>query len=227
MTLPPPPSTPPGIELAIFDLDGVLAELDRARRLAILAEMTGKDPALLHAAIWTSDFERRAEAGAYPTGAEYLAEFNRRIGAALERGQWIRARREAMQPRADVLRLAEALRAECDITLLTNNGSLLHEALPEIVPVVHRLFGERAHASFQFGARKPEPEVFERLLARYAVPAARAVFIDDDPAYVAGARRVGLHTVRYAGLPDLECQLHALGLSSAARARLAGQRGPR
>src|SRR5262245_28918369 len=53
-----PPSRPPSIELVVFDLDGVLAALDRERRLALLAEMTGKAPAFLHQAIWASDFER-------------------------------------------------------------------------------------------------------------------------------------------------------------------------
>jgi HAD superfamily hydrolase (TIGR01509 family) len=205
----------PGKEIALvlFDLDGVLAELDRARRLAILAELTGKDPAFLHAAIWTSDFERSAEAGAYPTGAEYLAEFNRRAQAALGRESWIRARRESMKVRLDVLEIAGALSARCAIAMLTNNGALLLEALPEIAPEVHQLFGERAHASFEFRARKPEPEVFERLLDRYAVLPERTVFIDDDAEYVAGARRTGMHALRYTGPADLTRRLLALGLA--------------
>src|SRR5687768_6261147 len=140
------------IDMVVFDMDGVLAHLDRDRRLDLLAEMTGKDPSFLQAAVWESDFESSAEAGAYVTGAEYLAEFNRRTQSRLRREQWVRARREAMTVHAGTLRIARKLRDLCGIAMLTNNGSLLHESLPEIVPDVHRVFGDRAHASFQFRA---------------------------------------------------------------------------
>lgn len=220
----PSSSRPPSIDLVVFDLDGVLADLDRERRLALLSEMTGKDPAFLHQAIWASDFERSAEAGAFPTGPEYLAELNRRIGGRLAREQWIRARREAMTLRGEVLRIAERLRPASAIAMLTNNGSLLHEALPEIAPEVHRLFGAHAHASFQFGARKPEREVFERLLARHAVAPERSLFIDDDEEYVAGARRAGMRALRYAGPLELARRLAEHGLPAADRG--AGHGGP-
>jgi len=200
------------IDLVVFDMDGVLADLDRARRLELLSGMTGKDPAFLHAAIWASEFEPSAEAGAYPIGTEYLAEFNRRTQCALSREQWVGARRDAMTLNAHTLRIAQALRGQCEIAMLTNNGSLLHESLPELLPDVHRVFGERAHASFQFNARKPQPQVFERLLARYAVSAARSVFIDDDEEYVAAARAVGMHAFRYEGPVDLQRRLRGLGL---------------
>lgn len=200
------------IELVVFDMDDVLARLDRARRLEILSGMTGRDAVFLHAAIWASDFEPSAEAGAYATGESYLAEFNRRAESSLSREQWVRARRDATTLDTETLRIARALRDECGIAVLTNNGSLLLESLPEILPEVHRVFGARAHASFQFNARKPEREVFERLLARYGVPASQSVFIDDDEDYVTGARRVGMQGIRYTGPVDLVRSLRELGL---------------
>jgi glucose-1-phosphatase len=200
------------IDLVVFDMDGVLTRLDTARRLELLSEMTGKDPAFLHAAIWASDFESSAEAGAYPTGAEYLAEFNRRTQSSLKREQWVRARHDATTLSAETLRLAQAVRGQCGIAMLTNNGSLLHESVPEILPDVRRVFGDRAHASFQFHARKPQPEVFERLLRRYDIVASRAVFIDDSEEFVAGARNIGMHGIHYKGPVELEQRLKALGL---------------
>ena len=41
------------ISIVIFDMDGMLAQLDRAHRLAILAQITGKSPEFLHAAVLT------------------------------------------------------------------------------------------------------------------------------------------------------------------------------
>ena len=92
------------IELVVFDMDGVLAHLDRPRRLELLAEMTGRTPAFLQAAIWDSDFEPGAEARRYATGDEYLAEWNWRTRCRLTRAQWVRARREAMTLQPETLR---------------------------------------------------------------------------------------------------------------------------
>ena len=201
------------IELVVFDMDGVLAELDRPRRLALLTEMTGKPPGFLQAAIWDSNVEPGAETGAYATGAEYLAEWNRRTGCRLTRAQWVRARREAMTVQHDTVRIAAALFDQCGIAMLTNNGALLYEALPEIFPEMFRVFGSRAHASFQFMARKPQPQVFERLVARYGVPPGRAVFVDDDEEYVAGARQAGLKGILFTGDAELRRRLRAFGFS--------------
>lgn len=191
----------------ICDLDGVLLDFHPERRLARLAAITGLPPAFLQAAIWDSDFERSAEAGAWPTGAAYLAECNARIGVTLTRDQWIAARREAMTPRAAVIGYLRRLRERVPLALLTNNGALLLEALPQLCGDITELFGERLHASFQFGARKPEPAVYQRLLARYGVPPGAALMIDDDARNVAGAVDAGLAGYRYEGLDALAAYL--------------------
>ena len=80
-----------------------------------------------------------------------------------------------------MLKLLRDVGARTDVALLTNNGALLLEALPELVPEVCALIPGRMHASCEFGARKPEPEVFRRLVARHGVAPERALFIDDDP----------------------------------------------
>ena len=200
------------IELVIFDMDGVLSQLDRPRRLALLAELTGRTPELLQKTIWDSDFETGAETGAYATGAEYLAEWNRRTGCKLTRAEWVRARRDAMTPYPDVLALADAVGRHCGIAMLTNNGALLYEGLDEIFPEAFSVFASRAHASFQFFARKPDPRVYRRLAARYGVAPERAVYVDDAPPFVAGAREAGLRGIDFEGAPLLRQRLLGLGL---------------
>ena len=199
-----------GIDLAIFDLDDVLAALDRPRRLRWLAAATGKAPEHFDATVWRSDFEPSAEAGAFPTGAEYLAEFNRRSGCALTREQWIEARKQAMTLDPETLAVARDLRARCRIALLTNNGALLRESLPELVPEVCAVFGDACHASYEFRARKPDPEVYRRLAARHGTDPARALMIDDEPRNVQGALDAGLQALRFQGAARLREDLAAL-----------------
>ena len=200
-----------GIDLVIFDLDDVLASLDRPRRLRWLSDLTGRPPEHFNATIWHSQFEPDAEAGAYPTGAEYLAEFNRRSGCSLTREQWVEARRQAMTLIPGTLAIARDLRRRVRIALLTNNGSLLRESLAELVPEVWALFGDACHASCEFQARKPDPEVYERIVARWGVAPERALMIDDEPRNVQGARDAGLQALRFQGPERLKADLAAFG----------------
>lgn len=203
---------PVPVSLVVFDMDGVLATLDRPKRNQWLAEVSGKTPSHFDATIWRSDFESAAEAGAYPTGEAYLAEFNRRSGCFLTREAWIEARRQAMTPLPGTLALVRELQRVVQVALLTNNGSLLKEGLPELFPEVWELFGTQAHVSCEFGVRKPERPVFERLLARYGVEPRAALLVDDDPANVAGARLAGLQAHVFKDPAALRKELRRRGL---------------
>lgn len=200
------------LDLAIFDLDDTLIDFDRDRRLDHLAHLTGLPREAIHAAIWGSDFERAAEAGAYSRGEDYLRGFNERLGFELTRAQWVAARAAGMRVRPQMLELVRLVRERVPIALLTNNGALLHESLPELVPGIHALFGRCGHASYEFGARKPELAVFTRLCERHGVAPARTVFIDDDAEYIEGARAAGLHAVRYESAAQVREALVSLGL---------------
>lgn len=92
------------------------------------------------------------------------------------------------------------------------DGALLDEALAEIAPEVVRVFGAHAHTSSRFGARKPDPVVYQRLLARYGVAPEAACMLDDDPASVEGARLAGPHAVLVTGPASVRAGLVDLGL---------------
>lgn len=208
MSAPLPPAQ--ALELVVFDLDGVLCDFDSAARLDHLSRCTGLAPAHIQAATFGGEFERAAEAGRYPSGEEYLAAFRRQLGTWLSREDWVAARRAAMRERPAMLALVARLRRAVPVAILTNNGALLLEAIPELVPGVHALFRERCHASFEFGTRKPEPLVYRRLLARLGTPAGRTLFVDDSPANVAGAVAAGLGGVVFEGPDRLEATLSPL-----------------
>lgn len=200
------------IELVVFDMDGVLYHLDRARRLDLLAELSGLEPQRVDELTYGSDFETAAEAGAYPTGSDYLAEFNRRLGTELTRLEWIGIRRQVMTPVPEVLNLAERLASSHIVALLTNNVSLVQESLADLAPEVARIFGGNAHTSSRFGARKPDPEVFERLLAHHETEPSAAVFIDDNPQAVNGAEHAGVHGITFTTIAELRDGLRRLGV---------------
>jgi putative hydrolase of the HAD superfamily len=199
------------IHFVIFDMDGVLDRYDLSVRLDRLAAATGKSADVIHAAIWKSGFEDAADAGEF-SAEEYLKDFGERIGAPVSRAAWIAARRAAMHPNHDVLELAKRLKPRTGIAVLTNNGFLVKDAFDEIFPELPPLFGERLHVAAEFGAKKPDPEVYRRLVARHGIEPTSAMMIDDKPENVEGAEAAGLAGHRFIGIDGLRRECRARGL---------------
>jgi glucose-1-phosphatase len=204
-----PPQPRP--ELVIFDMDDVLCRYDLPTRLARLAEISGKDPDEIRAAIWDSGFEASSDAGAIDA-ATYLKGFGERLGAPLSRAQWVEARRIAMTPDPRMLALVQALRGNVGLALLTNNGLLTLETLDEMFPEMRQLFGAHVFASAQFKTRKPDPIVYRLLTERLGVAPNAAVMVDDKLRNVTGAERAGLIGHHFDGIAGLLARLAALGL---------------
>lgn len=77
--------------------------------------------------------------------------------------------------------------------ILTNNAKEFAEFWRPMLPL-DDLFDDVVDSSF-VGMRKPDPRIFELSLERLGVAPDEAVFIDDAAGNVAGAQKVGLHTV--------------------------------
>lgn len=77
--------------------------------------------------------------------------------------------------------------------LLTNNAKEFEEFWRPLVPL-DELFDDIVDSSF-VGMRKPDPRIYALALERLGVTAEEAVFIDDAPGNVAGARAVGIRSV--------------------------------
>lgn len=194
----------------IFDMDGVLCRYDFAMRLARMAEMTGVDAHVIEREIFDSGFDERADAGGY-TAESYLEEFCARIGAPMSAEQWLEARASSMQADAEVLDMARRVARRAPTAMLTNNGPLLEAHIDRVFPEVRDIFGERAYFSSSLGACKPDPRVFERVIARLDVPPAETLFVDDCPEYLKGAAEAGLVTHHFESADALRAELEGRG----------------
>lgn len=201
-------STP---EAVIFDMDDVLCRYDFGARLARMAEMSGVDAATIERVIFDEGFDARADAGGY-TAEAYHEEFCRRIGAPLSVAQWLEARAASMAPDDEVLDMARRVARRARVAVLTNNGPLLEAHIGRVFPQVVEIFGEHVCFSCGLGASKPEPRVFEAVVARLGVTAAATLFIDDSAEYVQGAAEAGLETHHFRSAAALRRALEDRGL---------------
>jgi putative hydrolase of the HAD superfamily len=59
--------------------------------------------------------------------------------------------------------------------------------------------------SAEEGVRKPDPEMYQRMLSRLGVNAKEAIFIDDRADNIDGARAVGMYGIHYT--PDIDIKM--------------------
>ena len=178
--------------LYIFDMDDVLYDYDWRTRMAGMTELTGLSLADMRRLWWHDEGEWAAEAGVFATADDYMDAFQAAIGMTVDEEEWVRVRGAAMTPRPEAIDAVRRAKELGDVTLLTNNGAMTAKHLRTLAPELVEVFGEHLHTSSDYAARKPNPVVFERVLARYERDASEAFFVDDMRDNVAGAASIGI-----------------------------------
>ena len=199
------------IALVLFDMHDVLCRYDRDRRIADLARRSGKPAHEIFAAIWGSGFEAASDAGELDAAA-YLAGFGARLGYGITREEWLANRKLSMTPMPEVIALMAAVRRQAEVALLTNNHTLVRDHLPMLFPEVYALCGDKSYVSAQFGAAKPNPQVYRSCVAAAGAGPAQTLFIDDAQANVDGALAAGLRAIRFTDAAALRQALAEAGL---------------
>jgi glucose-1-phosphatase len=189
--------------LYIFDMDDVLYDYDWRTRMAGMTELTGLSLDQMRRLWWNDEGEWAAEAGVFATADAYMDAFQTAIGMTVDEGEWVRVRGAAMTPRPESIDAVRRASELGDVTLLTNNGAMTAKHLRTLAPELVEVFGEHLYTSSDYAARKPNPLVFERVLARYEREASEAFFVDDMRENVAGAASIGITAHLYLSPADL------------------------
>ena len=201
--------------LFIFDMDNVLYEYDWRVRMADMTSLTGHSLDELRRRWWHDGGEWAAEAGAFTSGDDYLAAFSDAMGQEIDRDEWLRIRGAAMTPWPDSIAAVRRAAELGRVTLLTNNGVLTGEHLATLAPELVDVFGEHLLTSSHYGARKPNPLVYERVLEAYDTDAADAFFADDMTVNVDSAASVGITAHHFTTPAGLLAAIEAFAASRA------------
>ncbi len=96
--------------------------------------------------------------------------------------------------------------------LLTNSHATFINPLLQRTDLV-KLFDEVIISS-EVGIIKPDPRIYEHTLKLLNVDAAEAIFIDDSPPRVDGAKAIGMRTILYENFEQMKIDLKKLLASS-------------
>ena len=186
--------------LYVFDMDNVLYDYDWQARMRALSAASRIPIESLRERWWLDPSkEMHAEAGGFDGPDHYLDTFRRVVGTDISEDQWIDARRSGMTALPDSIAAAQRASELGRVSLLTNNGPLVHKHLASLAPDLVPIFGTELRASSFYGARKPDPLVFERMLESYGAGADETFFADDLIENIEGARSVGITAHHFTG----------------------------
>jgi epoxide hydrolase-like predicted phosphatase len=200
------------IKTVIFDLGGVIVPFDFKRAYARMEGLCPYPAAEIPQLLRTTDLVTRFETGRI--GAE---EFVREISGILE----LRTSydefcdifncifmKETLVPES----LLERIRRRHRLLLLSNTNPIHFSMIDKTYPIL-RHFEDRV-LSYQVGAQKPSPRIYQEAIARAGCQPEECFFTDDIAAYVEAARREGIDAVQFQSAGQIEQELRNRGIGS-------------
>lgn len=204
------PAEPSGkIRAVFFDLGNVLVLYDvniAAKKFADVWGVAEKD---VWKELYFSDLERAYSKGQI-SSKEFYERLSEQFPKPVDYETFVHIWNHIFWGNKGIEPLVEFLAKRYSIYLISNTNELHFEFIKEHYPVLRHF--RAFFPSHEVGSRKPERAIFEHALKQVNIQPKEAVFIDDVPEFVEGARSVGMHAIQYVSTEQLERDLRALGI---------------
>jgi epoxide hydrolase-like predicted phosphatase len=200
------------IRAVIFDMGGVLVRTEDPGPRGRLAERLQLSPAELSALVFDSDSSVQATVGKITAQAHWEAvrqalKLSAEEFPSVPEYFWGGDRLDTGL--VDYLR---ALRPRYRTALLSNAWDDLRAYLVDLWKIVDAF--DELIISAEVGLAKPDPQIYRLAVERLGVAPEEAVFVDDFPANVEGARAAGLYAIQFRNREQALADLEALLSSS-------------
>lgn len=204
------PTPQPGIEAVIFDLGNVLIAVDETRALDRMAACTGKTRRELENYMMLTPSVNQLACGEL-SSQRFFEIVRQDTGFDGDFVEFARIWSDIFAPIEPMIALARRLKGQVTRLILSNTNALHMDYVLRQFPIVREFEG--LVLSHEVGLLKPDPRIYELTLQRFGLRAERAVFIDDIPTNVEGARAVGLHGIHYQNPDQVRLELTKLGVA--------------
>jgi HAD superfamily hydrolase (TIGR01509 family) len=198
------------IKTVIFDLGGVIVPLDFPNLYREISTHCGLAVEEIPKRIGATGLVIELETGRI-SGEDFSQRICETLGFSLAKDDF-RHLWSKLFPSHTLIpeELLVSLKKNYRLLLLSNTNSLHFEMIRETYP----LTGHFDHyvLSYEVGAMKPSPLIYEEAIARSQVAAEECFFTDDIPAYVEGAQKAGLNAVQFRSYEQLTQDMDRHGI---------------
>ena len=201
--------TLPQIKAVIFDLGNVLLNYNAYKA----ARQFAKTCCVPLLKIWIHFFTSPTEKS-YTRGEISSLEFYRHAKKALKFPVGYRTFRhywnDIFWENAGMEPLLVRLKRHYPLYLISNTNQMHFDHVKKKFGLLRHF--KRTFPSHLMGCRKPEAEIYQKVLQRIKLKPGETVFIDDMPKFVMGARKVGMYAICFRSKAQLTRDLHRLGV---------------
>jgi glucose-1-phosphatase len=143
--------------------------------------------------------------------ADVLREINAKVADLnLTEDEFHKLWNATFRENEEMAALLQSLKKDRPIYLLSNTNDS-HYTYLESTHNVSRHF-EELILSYLVGSAKPEEAIYLEVLKRSGLKAEECLFVDDLPANIEAAGKLGMNTIRFVGIADLKERLAAFGI---------------
>jgi putative hydrolase of the HAD superfamily len=192
----------------IFDLGGVLVDVDFMRACKRLEAAGGAPAALIHEAIASGEEKKAFDSGRL-SPQEFAARFCAAIGVRLPYAEFAAIWCDIFAEQREVTGLLAEIGRRADLMLLSNTDPLHLDNVRSRYGILAKF--RQLVLSYEVGYTKPARQIYERALG-LAAPGSRMIYFDDVPEYVAAARACGLPAEQFVDAAKLRRDLELFGV---------------
>lgn len=189
------------MKTVIFDIGNVLIDFDAERMIRQMSRVCGiseQETLSLYKHVGVA-YERGEL-----TSAEFFEKFNLRKNVPEE--LFWKAFTDVFRTKEGIEELMRELKKrQLPIFLLSNTCEAHMNFLKDTFPLFQ--LADRQILSFEVGARKPEPQIFERAVLAAGVPPEECFYTDDIVSYVEAARSLGIRAEPFTTVQNLRRSL--------------------
>ena len=199
-------AVPGAVQAVVLDIGRVVVDFDVSRAVAHLAAAASVPERRAEAALFGPHYRPFVRGDLDASG--FHAEVCRRLGREVAYDRFVAAWCDMFREIPGMSEVTAALARAHPLYFCSNTDPLHYEYLRRRFGVFS--LGRGAVLSFEAHCEKPEPEIFEELLRRFALEPERTLFVDDLEVNVAGAMALGLRALLFRGAEALRCELVAM-----------------
>jgi len=184
----------------IFDLGGVIIDLKIDNTITAFANLSGIDKQTLVEQYWNHDMFHKYERGHIPDD-EFRAFLREFLSIEASENQLDEAWNSMiLDIPHERLKMLDKLKESHEVFLLSNTNDIHLRYVNDIyVPLNNETLDDHFHGAYysnHVGMRKPDAEIFEKVIEDNKLDPSKTLFLDDNKQNIEGAAAVGLNTFR-------------------------------
>lgn len=203
---------PHNIQALLFDLGGVLLDIDFMRAFSAWSRFSTLTAEEMHSAFQFDEYYQRHERGEI-SAKEYFAHLQNTLKISGSTSDMCDGWNAIfVEEITETRRMVNAARSRLPCYMFTNTNATHLAAWTTSFPQLVEPF-KVVFASSEMGLRKPESKAFEHIASNIGVPPASIMFFDDLLENVQGAQDAGFCAVHVRSSEDVANALHGLGIA--------------